>query len=75
MGVEEPPPREKRPPQPHDALLGFRNRLIMGVVFFAFYVVTFGTRTGMVAGVVSGALGGAVVFLLLKEADERRRRR
>jgi uncharacterized membrane protein YdjX (TVP38/TMEM64 family) len=47
----------------------------MGCVFFVFYVVTFGPRTGMVPGVISGLLGATVVFLLLKEADERRKRR
>jgi len=42
---------------------------------FAAYIGTFGPRTGWVAGIVSGILGGAVVFLLLKEVDERRKRR
>jgi uncharacterized membrane protein YdjX (TVP38/TMEM64 family) len=69
VGVEP----EKQPP--HDDLLGFRNRLIVGVVFAGLYIVTFGPRTGWLAGVVSGILGGAVVFLLLKEVDERRKRR
>jgi hypothetical protein len=76
VGVEEPPPQhEERPPGPRDELLGVRNRVIMGCVFFVFYVVTFGPRTGMVPGVISGLLGATVVFLLLKEADERRKRR
>jgi len=69
VGVEP----EKQPP--HDDLLGLRNRLIVGVVFAGLYIVTFGPRTGWLAGVVSGILGGAVVFLLLKEVDERRKRR
>ena len=47
----------------------------MGIVFAAFYIATFGPRTGWLAAVVSGILGGAVVFLLLKEVDERRKRR
>jgi uncharacterized membrane protein YdjX (TVP38/TMEM64 family) len=50
-------------------------RLIVGVVFAVLYIVTFGPRTGWVPGVVSGILGGAVVFLLLREVDERRKRR
>ena len=66
MGVE--PEKTSRP---HDDLLGVRNRLIVGVVFAALYIVTFGPRTGWLPGVVSGILGGAVVFLLLKEVDER----
>jgi hypothetical protein len=64
---------EKKPP--HDDLLGTRNRAIVGVVFAALYIATFGPRTGWAAGIVSGLLGGAVVFLLLKEIDERRKRR
>jgi uncharacterized membrane protein YdjX (TVP38/TMEM64 family) len=69
VGVE---PQDQKP---DDDLLGLRNRVIMGVVFATFYIVTFGPRTGWLAGVVSGILGGAVVFLLLKEVDERRKRR
>jgi uncharacterized membrane protein YdjX (TVP38/TMEM64 family) len=47
----------------------------MGIVFASLYIATFGPRTGWLAGVVSGVLGGVVVFLLLKEVDERRKRR
>ncbi|WP_028065276.1 hypothetical protein [Solirubrobacter soli] len=68
MGVEPEKP-------PHDDLLGLRNRAIVGVVFAALYIVTFGPRTGWLPGVVSGLLGGVVVFLLLKEVDERRKRK
>jgi uncharacterized membrane protein YdjX (TVP38/TMEM64 family) len=66
---------EPEKPPPHDDLLGLRNRVIVGVVFAAGYMATFGPRTGWLAAVVSGILGGAVVFLLLKEIDERRKRR
>jgi membrane associated rhomboid family serine protease len=72
VGVEEP---EKKPSEPQDNYLGFRNRLIVGLVFAILYMSTFGPRTGWLAAVVSGILGGAVVFLLLKEVDERRKRR
>jgi hypothetical protein len=61
--------------RPADDLLGFRNRLIVGIVFAAGYMATFGPRTGWLAAIVSGILGGAVFFLLLKEVDERRKRR
>jgi hypothetical protein len=47
----------------------------VAVVFAALYIGTFGPRTGWAGGIVSGILGGAVVFLLLKEMDERRKRR
>ena len=50
MGVEP----EKQPP--HDDLLGFRNRLIVGVVFAGLYIVTFGPRTGWLAGAFIGVL-------------------
>jgi hypothetical protein len=74
VGVEGP---GDKPPEPRgpDNLLGFRNRLIVGVLFAALYIVTFGPRTGWPAGIVSGVLGGVVIFLLLKEVDARRRRR
>jgi hypothetical protein len=61
--------------QPGDELLGFWPRLLMGAIFAALYIGTFGPRTGWVPGVISGLLGGAVVFLLLREVDERRKRR
>ena len=72
MGVEQDPPPE--PPRGGDNLLGVRNRVIVGVVFAALYIVTFGPRTGWVPGVLSGVLGGIVLFLLLREVDARRRR-
>jgi uncharacterized membrane protein YdjX (TVP38/TMEM64 family) len=69
VGVD---PEDKKPA---DDLLGLRNRLIVGIVFAGLYIATFGPRTGWLPGVVSGILGGAVVFFLLKEVDERRKRR
>jgi hypothetical protein len=69
VGVD---PEDKKPV---DDLLGLRNRLIVGIVFAGLYIATFGPRTGWLPGVVSGILGGAVVFFLLKEVDERRKRR
>ena len=68
MGVDE----DKRP---GDDVLGFRNRLIVGAIFAVLYIATFGPRTGWLPAVVSGLLGGAVLFLLIKEIDERRKRR
>ena len=49
--------------------------MIMGIVFAVLYIATFGPRTGWLPAVVSGILGGAVVWLLLKEVDERVKRR
>ena len=71
MGVEPEQPKK----EPGDDLLGFRNRLIMGVIFAALYIATFAPRQTDIAAILSGVLGGAVVFLLLKEVDERRKRR
>jgi len=74
VGVGEDPPPE--PPRGGgDNLLGVRNRIIVGLVFATLYIVTFGPRTGWVPGVISGVLGGLVLFLLLREVDERRKRK
>jgi membrane associated rhomboid family serine protease len=74
VGVEgDPPPTPPR--GGGDNLLGVRNRIIVGVVFAALYIATFGARTGWAAAIVSGLLGGIVFFLLLKEVDERRKRK
>jgi hypothetical protein len=77
VGAGEPPePRDEDPPRkPHDNLLGLRNRIIVGVVFAALYIATFGPRSGWIPAILSGLLGGVVFFLLLKEVDERRRRK
>jgi hypothetical protein len=67
----------RRPPVPprEYALLGFRARLIVGIVFAGFYIGTFGPRSGFLPAIISGSLGGVVFFLLLKQVDERRKRR
>jgi len=72
VGVDD---RNEPDKQPGDDLVGFWGRLVMGVIFAGLYIATFGPRTGYVSGILSGVLGGAVVFLLLKEVDERRKRR
>ncbi|WP_028059315.1 hypothetical protein [Candidatus Solirubrobacter pratensis] len=70
---DEQPHGERK--EPRAELLGFRNRLIVAVLFAAAYIATFGPRTGFLPGVISGVLGGVVIFLLLKEVDARRKRR
>ena len=67
--------RHEPPKPPGDNLLGLRNRIIVGLLFATLYIVTFGPRTGWVPAVLSGVLGGIVFFLLLKEVDERRKRK
>ena len=74
-GDREDPPAGDSPPAHADNLLGVRNRVIVGVVFAAAYIATFGPRTGWAAAIVSGVLGGLVFFLLLREVDARRKRR
>ena len=49
--------------------------IVLAAVFAALYMVTFVPRQTDIAAILSGLLGGAVVFLLLKEVDERRKRR
>ena len=74
MGVE--PDKDKRERRPEDELLGFRSRLLMGAVFASLYIATYGPRgDSWLPDIISGVLGGAVVFLILKEVDERRSRR
>ena len=73
MGVE---PENKRERRPEDELLGFRSRLLMGAVFASLYIATYGPRgDSWLPDIISGVLGGCVVFLILKEVDERRSRR
>ena len=55
--------------------MGFWPRVLVGVVFSVLYIVTFGPRTGWAGGIVSGILGGAVLFLLLREMNDRAKRR
>ena len=65
----------KPPRSPEEDLLGFKSRLLMGVIFATLYIVTFLPRQSDLPAILSGLLGGVVVFLLLKEVDERRKRR
>ena len=67
MGVDDKPPG--------DPLLGFRNRVIAGTVFGVLYIAAFCIRGAYLPGVVGGILGGLLLFLVLREADERKRRR
>ena len=70
MGVEE--NKDKRP---GGDLLGVWPRLAVAIAFATFYILTFGPRTGWAGGIVSGILGGAVLFLLLREMNDRAKRR
>jgi len=49
--------------------------VLVGAVFTALYIATFLPRQNDIAAILSGVLGGVVVFLILKEIDERRKRR
>jgi uncharacterized membrane protein len=72
VGVE---PEDKQPRSPERDLLGFKARVLVGAVFTALYIATFLPRQNDVAAILSGVLGGVVVYLILKEIDERRKRR
>jgi len=72
VGVEdEEAPRGESPPP----FLGPRRRIVLGAFFAVLYAGSFIVRGDVVPGIVGAALGGVLVYLILKEADERRRRR
>jgi hypothetical protein len=74
VGVDpsrEPEPRDDQPPP----LLGPRRRIGLGAFFGVLYAVSFIARGSIAPGIVGGVLGGILVYLILKEADERRKRR
>jgi hypothetical protein len=69
---------EAPPPAPGDSappFLGPRRRIALGAFFAVLYAASFIARGEVAAGIVGAVLGGALVYLILKEADERRRRR
>ena len=70
-GGEDPPRGEDEPPP----LLGPRRRIALGAFFGVLYAISFIARGSVAPGIVGGILGGAVVYLVLKEADEWRKRR
>ena len=55
--------------------MGIAARILGGAIFAALYIATFGPRTGWAGGIVSGLLGGVLVYLLLTEAVKRSKRR
>jgi hypothetical protein len=60
---------------PEKDYIGFWPRVIVGLVFAGLYIATFGPRSGFLAAIVSGLLGGVVFYLLLREVNERVKRR
>ena len=77
-GDERDAPRDRPAvPERHGAgdLLRTRGRVIAGTVFFVLYALTFGVRGHVAAGLIGGVLGGLLFFLLLREAEHRRRKR
>jgi hypothetical protein len=81
VGVEPAGEDERgEPPEPvradaHRDLLGVRGRIIAGCAFGVLYAVSFALRGQVLPGLVGGALGGVVVYLVFKQVDERSRRR
>ena len=72
MGVEDEEASRGDAPPP---LLGPRRRIVLGAFFGVLYAVSFIARGSVAPGIVGGVLGAILVYLILKEADERRRRR
>ena len=73
MGIE---PEKKQARNPEDHVLGVWSRLLVGAVFASLYIATFGPRQdSWFPAILSGVLGGLVIFLLVKEMEDRRIRR
>jgi hypothetical protein len=70
-GEDAPAPRDDPPPP----VLGPRRRIALAAFFCVLYAGSFIARGDVAAGLVGGLLGGVLVYLILKEADARRRRR
>ena len=63
------------PPRRDRDLLGTRGRVAAGIIVFVVYAASFALRDEILPGLVGGALAGVLMFLLLREAEQRRRRR
>jgi membrane associated rhomboid family serine protease len=55
--------------------LGHRGRVAVALLIFVVYTVSFILRGAVLPGIVGGALGGLLMFLVLREVEARRRRR
>ena len=90
MGVDEPPRRESpwdHAPQRREAELpqgrqeppprglSTRGKIVAGIVVGAFYAASMTISGHLVPGLVGGALGGVVCFLVLREVEAQRARR
>jgi hypothetical protein len=76
MGVErqspwDPPPRSDEPPPG----LSTRAKIVAGVFVGLLYAVGMGFAGDVLPGLVGGALGGLLTFLVLREVEAQRRRR
>jgi hypothetical protein len=65
QGRHEPPPRG----------LSTRNKIIAGIVVGAFYAASMTINGHLVPGLIGGALGGVVCFLVLREVEAQRARK
>ena len=65
QGRQEPPPRG----------LSTRGKIVAGVVVGAFYAASMTISGHLLPGLVGGALGGVVCFLVLREVEAQRARR
>ncbi len=65
QGRHEPPPRG----------LSTRAKIVAGIVVGAFYAASMTISGHLLPGLVGGALGGVVCFLVLREVEAQRARR
>jgi hypothetical protein len=67
------------PPQPpaggRPARLSLRAKLVVAVFIAVLYAVGMSLRGDVLPGVVGGALAGVLAFLVLREIEQRHRRR
>jgi hypothetical protein len=70
-GVDEPPRRRPLP----DPYFSRRERVAVGVFVCVLYVVGFSLRGYVLPGLVGGLVAGTFAYVLLREIDDRRRRR
>jgi hypothetical protein len=66
----DPPPRGEPPPG-----LSTRSKIIAGVFVGLLYAVGMGVAGDVLPGIVGGALGGLLTFLVLREVEQQRNRR
>jgi hypothetical protein len=68
------PDRSSQRPLP-DRYFSRRERAVVGGCVFALYAIGFSLRGYVLPGIVGGLVAGTFAYVLLREIDDRRRRR